>query len=240
MTIPSYQRSTQKRVFGGATLRNAALGQLLLQIDGEAACRWRTAGHVFVPPAEAEAREADAEGEAAETEAESEEQVVVVQAVAVEDESELASVQVVHGTPVGAPVPATAPSSPVELEAAPAVAASSLAAPQLVLYSVGKVHGGQRAVLHVLDARNDLQSLSSRAVTQCVWAANVPAALLGTTHAGANRACCALRNALDPSKAAQGNNGVNMKVYLCLNAEGKAVTLKSVLDKGTLARYLRA
>ena len=101
-----------------------------------------------------------------------------------------------------------------------------------------KVADGQRAALHVMDASKDLRGLSSRAVTQCVWVANVPQALLGTVHAGANRACCALRNTLDPSKAAQGNNGVNMKVYLCLNASGKAITLKSVLDKGTLASYL--
>ena len=111
---------------------------------------------------------------------------------------------------------------------------------ELVLYSVAKAAGGRRAVLHVMDASKDLHGLSSRAVTHCVWVANVPPALLGTVHAGANRACCALRNALDPSKAAQGNNGVNMKVYLCMNPSGKAVTLKSVLDEGTLASYLTA
>ena len=31
-------------------LRGAAAGRLLLHIDGEVISRWRTAGHVFVPP----------------------------------------------------------------------------------------------------------------------------------------------------------------------------------------------
>ena len=123
---------------------------------------------------------------------------------------------------------------------APPTATTAASPPELVLYSVAKAAGGRRAVLHVMDASKDLHGLSSRAVTHCVWVANVPPALLGTVHAGANRACCALRNALDPSKAAQGNNGVNMKVYLCMNPSGKAVTLKSVLDEGTLASYLTA
>ena len=140
------------------------------------------------------------------------------------DEGGVQMVVATEVTPTGADAPPTAVASP----------------PELVLYSVAKAAGGRRAVLHVMDASKDLHGLSSRAVTHCVWVANVPPALLGTVHAGANRACCALRNALDPSKAAQGNNGVNMKVYLCMNPSGKAVTLKSVLDEGTLASYLTA
>lgn len=217
-------------VFGGATLRGAAAGRLLLHIDSEVVSRWRTAGHVFVPPmpageaGEEQVSETEAGSEAPASEGD-EGGVLMVEATEVVGEADAGGVptEVVVGE-ADAPPTATTAASP----------------PELVLYSVAKAVGGQRAVLHVLDASKDLHGLSSRAVTHCVWVANVPPALLGTVHAGANRACCALRNALDPSKAAQGNNGVNMKVYLCMNPSGKAVTLKSVLDEGTLASYLTA
>ena len=220
-------------VFGGALLRGAAAGRLLLLIDGEVVSRWRTAGHVFVPPMPAgeageeqvSETEAGSEPPASEGDERGVQMVEATEVVVGEaDEGGVQMVVATEVTPTGADAPPTTAASP----------------PELVLYSVAKAAGGRRAVLHVMDASKDLHGLSSRAVTHCVWVANVPPALLGTVHAGANRACCALRNALDPSKAAQGNNGVNMKVYLCMNPSGKAVTLKSVLDEGTLASYLTA
>ena len=236
-------------VFGGAMLRGAAAGRLLLHIDGEVISRWRTAGHVFVPPmpageaGEEQVSETEAESEAPASEGD-ERGVQMVEATHVVGEADAGGVLMVEATHVvgeadagGVQVVVATEVTPTGADAPPTAVASP---PELVLYSVAKAAGGQRAVLHVLDASKDLHGLSSRAVTHCVWVANVPPALLGTVHAGANRACCALRNALDPSKAAQGNNGVNMKVYLCMNPSGKAVTLKSVLDEGTLASYLTA
>ena len=238
-------------VFGGALLRGAAAGRLLLLIDGEVVSRWRTAGHVFVPPmpageaGEEQVSETEAESEAPASEGD-ERGVQMVEAThVVVGEADAGGVQMVEATEVvvgeadegGVQMVVATEVTPTGDDAPPTTAASP---PELVLYSVAKAAGGRRAVLHVMDASKDLHGLSSRAVTHCVWVANVPPALLGTVHAGANRACCALRNALDPSKAAQGNNGVNMKVYLCMNPSGKAVTLKSVLDEGTLASYLTA
>lgn len=116
---------------------------------------------------------------------------------------------------------------------------SSPEEPQLVLYTVSKPKDDKRAVLHVFDAKNDPVNLSSRAVKRVKWAANVPSSILGKEYDGANRACCALRDALDPSKKSLGNNGINFKVFMCLNSEGKAVTVKEVLDKKQLGKYLK-
>jgi len=239
-------------VFGGAMLRGAAAGRLLLHIDGEVISRWRTAGHVFVPPmpageaGEEQVSETEAGSEPPASEGD-ERGVQMVEARHVVGEADAGGVQMVEATHVvvgeadegGVQMVVATEVTPTGADAPP-TATTAASPPELVLYSVAKAAGGRRAVLHVMDASKDLHGLSSRAVTHCVWVANVPPALLGTVHAGANRACCALRNALDPSKAAQGNNGVNMKVYLCMNPSGKAVTLKSVLDEGTLASYLTA
>jgi hypothetical protein len=112
--------------------------------------------------------------------------------------------------------------------------------PQLILYTVSKQKDGKRAVMHVFDAKNDLATLSSRVVKRVKWVSdNVPNSIIGKEFGGANRACCALRAALDPSKQALGNNGINFKVFLCVGADGKAVTIKEVLDKKQLAKYLK-
>ena len=111
--------------------------------------------------------------------------------------------------------------------------------PQLILYTVSKPKDGKRAILHVFDAKNDPANLSSRVVKRVKWVENVPSSIIGKEYDGANKACCALRGALDSSKKSLGNNGINFKVFLCVNAEGKAVMVKEVLDKKQLAKYLK-
>jgi hypothetical protein len=81
--------------------------------------------------------------------------------------------------------------------------------------------------------------LSSRLVKRVKWAENVPTSILGKEYDSANKACCALRTALDSSKESLGNNGINFKVFLCVNTEGKAVTVKEVLEKKQLGKYLK-
>ena len=116
--------------------------------------------------------------------------------------------------------------------------ASSTGEPQLILYTVSKQKDGKRAMLHVFDAKNDPIQLSSRLVKRVKWAENVPTSIFGKEYDGANKACCALRGALDSTKKSLGNNGINFKVFLCVNAEGKALTIKHVLDKNELGKYL--
>ena len=67
-----------------------------------------------------------------------------------------------------------------------------------------------------------------------------PASLLGKELKGPNAAVCALRTALDPSKKALGNNGINKNVALCVNAEGTAELLKGLIAAGKLREHLRA
>jgi len=117
--------------------------------------------------------------------------------------------------------------------------ASSTGEPQLILYTVSEPKDGKRAILHVFDAKNDPTNLSSRVVKRVKWVENVPSSILGKEYDGANKACCALRGALDSSKKSLGNNGINFKVFLCVNAEGKAVMVKEVLDKKQLSKYLK-
>ena len=111
--------------------------------------------------------------------------------------------------------------------------------PQLILYTVSKQKDGKRAMLHVFDAKNDPIQLSSRLVKRVKWAENVPTSILGKEYDSANKACCALRTALDSSKESLGNNGINFKVFLCVNTEGKAVTVKEVLEKKQLGKCLK-
>ena len=72
------------------------------------------------------------------------------------------------------------------------------------------------------------------------WVENVPASILNKEFDGANKACCALRGALDSSKKSLGNNGINFKVFLCcVNPDGKAITVKDVLEKKQLSKYIK-
>jgi curved DNA-binding protein CbpA len=101
---------------------------------------------------------------------------------------------------------------------APAGAAGSAAAPpQMILYAVSPYHG-KRPIMHVLDAAQDPDALSSKKVKRCVFVAHAPATLLGVELKGPNAAVCALRAAIDPSKKALGNNGINKNVALCASA----------------------
>ena len=93
--------------------------------------------------------------------------------------------------------------------------------------------------MHVFDAKNDPINLSSRVVKRVMWAENVPASILNKIFDGTNKACYALRGALDSSKKSLGNNGINFKVFLCVNPDGKAITVKDVLEKKQLAKYLK-
>ena len=108
----------------------------------------------------------------------------------------------------------------------------------MVLYAVAP-YMGKRPVLHIYDADQDPDSLSSKKVKRCAFVDNAPASLLGVEHKGPNAAVCALRGAVDPSKKSLGNNGINFKVFLCVNPDGKAITVKDVLEKKQLAKYLK-
>mgnify|MGYP004056339933 CR=1 FL=1 len=109
----------------------------------------------------------------------------------------------------------------------------------MVLYAVAP-YKGKRPVLHIYDADQDPDALSSKCVKRCAFVQHAPATLLGVEHKGPNAAVCALRSALDPSKAALGNNGINKNVALCLNAEGKASLLKTAIAARSLRAHLRA
>jgi hypothetical protein len=99
-----------------------------------------------------------------------------------------------EGEPVVVVLPAVAVAAP------PAGAVGSA---QMVLYAVSPYHG-KRPIMHVLDAAQDPDCLSSKKVKRCVFVANAPAGLLGVELKGPNAAVCALRAAIDPSKKALG------------------------------------
>ena len=108
---------------------------------------------------------------------------------------------------------------------------------QLILYGITKV-AGKRPRLEIFDAANDSTELSSKKVKKCVWASdNVPACLKGKEFTP-NQALIHLRNALDGSKKSLGSNGINMKVHLTTVEEGAAQTLKSIISRGELHKYI--
>lgn len=109
--------------------------------------------------------------------------------------------------------------------------------PQLVLYSA-TAKLAKRPVLQIYDAMNDKDNLSSRVVKRCKWTDHAPASLKGREFTP-NQAVCALRDALHPGSGL-GNSGVNMKVALCINAEGQPVLLKTVIAHKALASYITA
>ena len=91
----------------------------------------------------------------------------------------------------------------------------------------------------MLDAAADPDALSSKKVKRCAFVENAPASLLGKELKGPNAAVCALRAAIDPSKASLGNNGINKNVALCVNAEGTPKLLKGLITAKTLREHLR-
>lgn len=108
---------------------------------------------------------------------------------------------------------------------------------QLILYGITKV-AGKRPRLEIFDAANDSTELSSKKVKKCVWTSdNVPACLKGKEFTP-NQALIHLRNALDGSKKSLGSNGINMKVHLTTVEEGAAQTLKSIISRGELHKYI--
>ena len=111
-------------------------------------------------------------------------------------------------------------------------------AAQMVLYST-TLYNGKRPVLHIYDAVNDPDSLSSKKVKRCAFVENVPASLVGVELKGPNAAVCALRAAIDPSKKSLGNNGINKNVALCVNAEGPVQLLKKLIEQKKLRGHLR-
>ena len=221
-------------VFGRCQLRGQAPGKLMVLVESETDYRWRTEGHISAhAPAAASAID--------ESEQAPNEEPVNAVADAVEAANAVANAMHAKGGKAKAKASnGKAASSKASKRPAPEEEeASSPEEPQLVLYTVSKPKDDKRAVLHVFDAKNDPVNLSSRAVKRVMWAANVPSSILGKEYDGANKACCALRDALDPSKKSLGNNGINFKVFMCLNSEGKAVTVKEVLDKKQLGKYLK-
>ena len=109
--------------------------------------------------------------------------------------------------------------------------------PRMILYST-TAYQGKRPVLHVYDADQDPDALSSKKVKRCAFVENAPPSLLGVELKGPNAAVCALRAAIDPSKKHLGNNGINKNVALCVNAEGPAQLLKGLIAKGELRTHL--
>ena len=116
--------------------------------------------------------------------------------------------------------------------------AATAATAQMVLYVVAP-YQGKRPVMHIYDADQDPDFLSSKKVKRCAFVDNAPASLLGVEHKGPNAAVCALRGAVDPSKKSLGNNGINKNVALCVNAEGPAQLLKKVIAAKALHTHLR-
>ena len=108
---------------------------------------------------------------------------------------------------------------------------------QLILYAIAKVNG-KRPRLTIYDAANDTNELSSKRVKRCVWASeNVPSSVVGKEFSP-NQALINLRNAIDPSKKSMGSNGINMKVSLCTNEEGRPQTLKAIIERGDLHKFI--
>ena len=108
---------------------------------------------------------------------------------------------------------------------------------QLILYAIAKVNG-KRPRLTIYDAANDINELSSKRVKRCVWASeNVPSSVVGKEFSP-NQALINLRNAIDPSKKSMGSNGINMKVSLCTNEEGRPQTLKAIIERGELHKFI--
>ena len=93
-------------------------------------------------------------------------------------------------------------------------------------------------MLHVYDADQDPDALSSKKVKRCAFVENAPASLLGKELKGPNAAVCALRAAIDPSKKHLGNNGINKNVALCVNPEGPPKLLKGLIASKALRAHL--
>ena len=109
--------------------------------------------------------------------------------------------------------------------------------PQLVLYGISMVLG-KRPRLEIHDASNDTTDLSSKKVKRCIWTSdNVPASVKGKVFTP-NQALIHLRDALDASKKSMGSNGINMKVNLCSNELGPAQTLKRIIDRKELHKFI--
>ena len=131
-----------------------------------------------------------------------------------------------------APAPAAAPMA----AAAPAPTAPA-GAKKLFLYSATVNTAGKRPMMECVDAGNDLDGFSSLRVKRCKWIRHAPAALLGV-EMSPNKACTALRDATRPGSVV-GASGVNQKVALCVNATGKPILLKQVLENKALRTYLQ-
>ena len=111
-------------------------------------------------------------------------------------------------------------------------------APQLVLFGITELSDGLRPRLEILDATNDTSTLSSKKVKRCVWTSeNVPLSIRGKEFTP-NQALVNLYNALDPSRKVMVSIGVQTQLYLCTNAEGTAHTLKRVIDRNELHKYI--
>ena len=108
---------------------------------------------------------------------------------------------------------------------------------QMVLYCSTMKVGGKRPVMHLYDAKEDPNQLSSLKVKKCAWVDNVPDALKGVMYTP-NKALCALRGALDPTKASLGNAGINKNVSLAVNQEGKPILIKGLIQNKTLHTHL--
>jgi hypothetical protein len=91
-------------------------------------------------------------------------------------------------------------------------------APQMILYCTTMKFVGKRPVLHVYDAKNDPNELSSRKVSNCQWVDHVPDALKCVRYTP-NKALCALRNKLVDSKSNMKNAGINKVIrYACYSS----------------------
>eukprot|EP00966_Prymnesium_polylepis_P189582 4392905-Prymnesium_polylepis.1 len=96
--------------------------------------------------------------------------------------------------------------------AAPSVEAiSQEETPQMILYGIKEINN-KRPILHIMDAQNDPQSLSSRLVKRAKWVSdNVPQSIRDKEQS-MNHSLCALRDALNPGNPFHGKKeGINFK-----------------------------
>ena len=103
---------------------------------------------------------------------------------------------------------------------------------ELELWSKDKING-KRCQLLVYDATNDTEALASKKVKQCVWGRNAPECIRDTYYSP-NQAVLKLQKIVKPEAV----QSANMKKHLCMNEQGEAVLLETVLKKGTLKDYM--
>lgn len=155
--------------------------------------------------------------------------------------SDLCSDDTLVPTPNVSPAPSSESTEPPawEEEVVEGIEAPVQEQPEMILYAIKKI-SNKRPILHIMDASNDPDFLSSRKVRRAKWVSdNVPESIRGKEYS-MNHALCNLRDVLNPNNSFFGKKeGINFKVHLCTNEEGEPPqNVKRMMEKKEMAKFL--